>query len=189
MKISFIFAFTIFLILSNYQPTVNNFGLPKLHVMNRVVLSPTYSCRPPEELNRGYENTALFLSAYSKRRNSYDLLFNGGCRSEDTFDVPDMSLIADLGESQYLDEISAHLAFNLQSKAETFSKFQRQIKVQFGHTYAVMINDGEKRGLFLFTVVNHSQNKQVEIKYVVRSYQVIKVVEESPGFEWAKKGA
>lgn len=95
-----------------------SFGLPPLHRIKGVTLSPSYSCRSAEEFGRGYENTALFLSDFAKQRNSPDLLFNGACGSEDYFEAAtagdDMSLVADLGANLSPDELSASRAFNVQ---------------------------------------------------------------------------
>jgi len=62
-----------------------DFGLPTLHQINTVTLSPSYSCRSEEDAQKGYGETALFLSKYSKQINAPDLLFNGACKSEDNF--------------------------------------------------------------------------------------------------------
>src|SRR4051812_44234719 len=80
------------------KPAVADFGLPELHTIKTVTLTPSYSCRTPEEFQKGYANTALFLSAYGKQRNSPDLLFNGACKSDDAFQAStagdDFSLIS-----------------------------------------------------------------------------------------------
>jgi hypothetical protein len=67
------------------QKASPDFGLPQLHTIKTVTLAPSYSCRSTEEFQKGYANTALFLSAYGKQLNSPDLLFNGACKSEDFF--------------------------------------------------------------------------------------------------------
>jgi hypothetical protein len=76
-------------------------GLPELHKVKTVTLSPSYSCRSKQDFRKGYGATALFLSGYSDDRNAPDLLLNGGCGAEDYFQGStagdDMSLIADLG--------------------------------------------------------------------------------------------
>lgn len=41
--------------------------------------------------------------------------------------------------------------------------------------------------MFLFTVVNHGPNKEVELRYAVKSYQVLDPAADSPGFDWEKK--
>lgn len=175
------------------KKTNQKFELPKLHTIKTVILSPSYSCRSSDEFQRGYENTALFLSAYSKQRNSPDLLFNGACRSEDYFKTStsgdDMSLVADLGADVSLEEVSASRAFNLKrvhSYAE-YSKFAQAAKVELNHTYAVLLNESDKRSLFVFKVVSYVPNRKVELKYAVKSYQIIPNGHiRSEGFDWGK---
>jgi hypothetical protein len=167
-------------------------GLPELHKIKTVSLSPSYSCRSKEDFQKGYENTALFLSSFSKRFNSPDLLFNGACGSDDYFQAStagdDMALVADLDDAS-LEDISAHLAFNT-SNVFAFKKFTRFVtaaRVKVGHTYAVLLNKGELRGLFIFTVTDYVPNQRVDLKYAVKQYQLINRKAESPGFDWNKK--
>jgi hypothetical protein len=168
-------------------------GLPELHTIKTATLSPSYSCRSSDEFQQGYQKTALFLSEYSKRRNSPDLLFNGACRSEDYFEAStagdDMALIADLGSDVSLELLSAHLAFNKQNvhSFPAYSKFAQSVKVEANHTYVVLLNKRELRGLFIFTVTNYVPNQQVDLKYAVKEYQVMDVKSESPGFSWEQK--
>jgi hypothetical protein len=177
------------------QDTKIQYGLPTLHLIGQQTLSPAYSCRPAEEFQQGYQKTALFLSEYSKRRNSPDLLFEGACRSDDSFDVStagdDMSLIADLGPGVEIEGVTAHLAFNLRNVASpaAYSKFTQSAKVILNHTYAVLINKSRIRGLFVFTVVGYEKNTKVDIKYAVKGYQIINQVEESKGFDWEQKNS
>ena len=176
------------------QDVTQKYELPELHTIKTVTLSPSYSCRSSNEFQKGYASTALFLSAYSKQLNSPDLLFNGACRSEDYFESStagdDMSLIADLGENVALEEVSASSAFNLKrvhSFAE-YSKFAKSVRVVANHTYAVLLNESDTRGLFIFTVVNYVPNEKVELQYAVKSYQITpgnKIA--SPGFDWSSK--
>jgi len=168
--------------------------LPALHQIKEVTLSPSYSCRPDEEFAKGYEQTALFLSDFSRRRNGPDLLFNGACRSEDYFQVEtagdDMSLIADLGADVRLEDLSAIRAFNLERvhSYPAYSKFSQVAKVEAGHTYAVLLNSSEKRGLFVFTVAEHVPNKLARLRYAVKAYQVTQGGQvSSPGFSWDQR--
>ncbi len=170
-------------------------GLPSLHVIKSAVLSPAYSCRSAEDFKRGYEGTALFLSDFSRRRNGPDLLFNGACDAEDYFEAStagdDMSLIADLGTEVSLEDVSASRAFNLQRvhSFPAYSKFARTVKVELDHTYAVLLNNRYKRGLFVFAVTEYTPNKSVGLKYAVKSYAVVagSQIESSAGFDWDKK--
>lgn len=171
-------------------------GLPTLHVIKEATLSPAYSCRSADDFGKGYEGTALFLSKYSKQLNSPDLLFNGACGADDWFDVAfggdDMSLIADLGEKVTLEDVSVSRAFNLERvhRATAYSKFAQTVKVQLNHTYVVALNESDKRGLFIFTVTDYEPNKRVELKYAVKSYQVMpNGGQSSPGFDWERKSS
>lgn len=169
-----------------------DYGLPDLHKIKTATLSPSYSCRPQEDSQKGYESTALFLSAYSKKRNMPDLLFNGACGSQDYFEAStagdDMALIADLGDIA-LEEVTAHLAFNTKSTFvfKKFSRFAQVAPVFVGDTYAVLLSKDEIRGLFIFTVTNYVPNKQVDLRYAVKEYQILDVKAQSPGFDWARR--
>ncbi|HEY6307276.1 MAG TPA: hypothetical protein VI488_12550 [Candidatus Angelobacter sp.] len=167
-------------------------GLPELHAIKSATLSPSYSCRSKEEFRTGYAKTALFLSAYSDDRGSPDLLFNGACGAEDYFEGStagdDMSLIADLGAVP-LEEVTAHKAFNFKSvhSFDLYSKFAEEAKVENNHTYVVLINKREIRGLFVFSVANYVPNKKADLRYAVKEYQVMNVKSESEGFDWGMK--
>lgn len=171
------------------------FNLPELHVIKSVTLTPSYSCRSADEFQMGYQSTALFLSDYSKRRNSPDLLFNGACRSKDYFEAStagnDMALIADLGANLSLEKVTAHNAFNLQNVASfpAYTTFAKVAKVEKGHTYVVLLSKSEIRGLFIFTVVDYVANKRVDLRYAVKEYQILDVKDSSPGFDWTKESA
>lgn len=177
------------------QNVVAKYELPALHAIKTVTLSPAYSCRPADELQKGYAGAALFLSAYSRERNEPDLLFNGACRADDYFEAAlagdAMSLIADLGENVALEDLSAARAFNLKrihAFAE-YSKFADSVKVAVNHTYAVLLNEHKKRGLFVFTVVSHVPNEKVELRYAVKSYQITpgNQIISADSFDWEKK--
>jgi hypothetical protein len=170
-----------------------NYGLPELHTIKTATLSPCYSCRSQEEFSEGYKDTALFLSDYSKRRGSPDLLFNGFNHGEDYFESStggdDMALIADLGTDVSVEDLSAQLAFNKQNvhSYPAFSKFASNVKVEINHTYVVLLNKHAIRGLFIFTVTNYVPNQRVDLKYAVKEYQVTDVKAQSPGFNWDQK--
>jgi len=172
------------------QTSELNNKLPTLHQIKEVTLAPSYNCRSSEEFAKGYVNTALFLSDFG----GPDLLFNGGCGSVDYFEAAtggdDMSLVADLGTGISLEELSAHRAFNVEGvfSFEKYSKFAKAVKVQPEHTYAVLLNAMNRRGLLVFTVTEYVPNKKVSLRYAVEAYQVMlnrPVV--SPGFEWERK--
>ncbi len=150
-----------------------NPALPELHVINKAMLTPSYGCRPRDEVEKGYQGSALFLSEFSRQRNSPDLLFNGACGAEDFFEVAttgdDLTLITDLGPDASFEEISASQAFSLKQNA----LFTGKIRVEFNHTYAVLLSKSHLRGLFIFKVTGYIPNERVDLKYAVKQYQVI----------------
>lgn len=175
------------------QRPAQNFELPQLHTIRTVTLSPSYSCRSTNDFQKGYANTALFLSAYAKQRNSPELLFNGACKADNYFQAStagdDFSLIADLGTDVALGEVSTSRAFNLKrvhSYGE-YSKFASTVKVVANHTYTVLINNSDKRGLFIFTVDEYVPNERVVLRYAVKSYQITSgQIRFSEGFDWER---
>jgi hypothetical protein len=165
--------------------------LPALHQVKTVTLSPSYSCRSPEEHAKGYGQTALFLSDFAKRRNSPDLLFNGACGADGVFEAAtagdDMSLVADLGGHISLDELSASHVFNVRrvDAYPAYSTFAQLAKIEQGHTYAVLLNASDKRGLVVLTVTEYVPARKVTLRYAVKSYQVTPRGQiSSPGFDW-----
>jgi hypothetical protein len=174
------------------QKSKDDFGLPELHKIKTVTLSPSYSCRTKDEFRKGYEQTALFLSKYSKERNAPDLLFNGSCGAEDYFDGStagdEMSLIADLGEFP-VENVSALIAFNKARIVFGDSTFLRTVRVEAKHTYAVLINKADIRGLFVFSVDQLVPNKSVSLRYAVKEYQLLDTKARSKGFDWERKNS
>ena len=173
------------------QSPESKFELPALHQIKTVTLSPSYSCRSKDEFAKGYGETALFLSDFARHRNGPDLLFNGACGAEDVFEAAtagdDMSLIADLGDGISLDELSASHAFNVRRvhSHPSYSKFARVAKIEQGHTYAVLLNARDKRGLFVLSVTEYVPGRKVTLRYAVKSYQVTPTGQiSSPGFHW-----
>lgn len=183
----------VLLVMAASASAQQSYSLPELHVIKTVTLAPSYSCRSAEEFQKGYQETALFLSDYSKKRNSPDLLFNGACRGEDYFHAStagdDMALIADLGANVQLEKVTASNAFNLRKvhSPADYSRFVDSIPVVEGHTYAVLLNKSEIRGLFIFTVVNHVQNQRVLLRYAVKEYQIMSTKASSEGFDWSRE--
>ena len=174
------------------QEPQSTFGLPELHTIKTVILSPTYGCRSREAFRRGYEGTALFLSQYSDDRNAPDLLFNGACGSVDYFEAStagdDMSLIADLGNVP-IEEVTTMKAFNFKQvhSFDFYSRFTRAAKVEAHHTYAVLLNKSAIRGLFIVSVTSFEPDQKVELRYAVKEYQVLNVRGRSEGFDWSAK--
>jgi len=170
------------------QPKQEDFGIPELHKIKTITLSPSYGCQGPEE--RGYQNTALYLSSLSRRRNTRELVFMGPCGSQDRVEAmtsgDNMGLIADLGEMP-LEKVTAERAFNTKGvdSFDLYSKFAQMAKVQLNHTYAVLVSGTEIRGFYVFTVTGHVPNKRLDLMYAVKDFQIVGVRAESPGFNWS----
>ncbi len=177
------------------QKQTEDFGLPILHVIKEITLAPSYSCRSSEDFQKGYSETALFVSDYSKKVNSPDLLFNGACNSDDSFQAStagnDISLIADLGENVSFESLSAHKTLNLRNIGadDEYSKFSSKIKVQNNHTHAILLNKGDLRGLIVFSVTDYEKNKKVTLKYAVKMYEIFPKNVKANGFNWEKGNA
>ena len=181
------------LLLASSAAAAQDSGLPELHQIKKVTLTPSYSCRSKEDFQKGYERTALTLA--SDRRGP-DLLFNGACGSPDYFQAAtagdDMSLIADLGTGVNLEEVTAQRAFNMQGvhSFPAYTKFAQTAAVERNHTYVVLLNNSMKRGLFVFTVTGYIPNERVDLRYAVKEYQLLRGVEaQSPGFKWDEKNS
>jgi hypothetical protein len=167
------------------QKSQDNFDLPELHKIQKVTLSPSYSCRSKEDFQKGYGNTGLFLSRSSR---SPDLLFNGACGSKDYLEGGEMTVIADLGKLR-LEDLKADQALNVQRvhSLDLYSRFTSEVEPEIGHVYAVLINKTEARGLFYFTVTGYIPNERLDLRYSVKQYQLISLRAQSPGFDWEKK--
>jgi len=165
-------------------------GLPELHKIQRVTLSPSYSCRSEQDALKGYENTALFLSAYSHRMNSPELLFSGACKSADWFEAAtagdDLDVVADYGEWP-IEDLIAQQVFSQRRVAGAYAQFSKDVPVREGHTYGLLINKPDIRGFFFFQVMRHVANQKVELKYVVQDYQLLDRSAASPRFGWDTK--
>jgi hypothetical protein len=159
--------------------------LPELHKIHKITLAPSYSCRSKEDFQKGYGNTALFLSKSSR---SPDLLFNGACRSTDYLEGGEMTVIADLGRLR-LEDLKADQAFNVQRihSQELYSRFTSQVEPEIGHVYAVLINKIEARGLVYFTITGYIPNERLDLRYSVKQYQLLNLRGQSPGFDWERR--
>src|SRR5262249_16318547 len=49
--------------------------------------------------------------------------------------------------------------------------FKNELKVQLGHTYAVVVNNRLHCGLFPFKLIEFVPDKRVDIEYSVKSYR------------------
>lgn len=184
---------SILLALTAFAPvTKPELRLPELHKIKTTTLSPSYSCQSSQDFKGGYAKTALFLSEYSEKRDFPDLLFNGACGSRDYFigstAGDDMSLIADLG-TEPLEDVTTSRVFNLKRihSFDLYSKFADSIPVEANHTYALLIDKQDVRGLVVFTVTGYEPNKRVDLRYAVKEYQLLQVASQSQGFDWEAK--
>jgi len=174
------------------QKATDSLGLPALNVIQEAALMPPYSCNPSGGSSGGYGTTGVFLSDYSWQRNSPELLFNGACGSQDYFQVntsgDSMSLIADLGADVSVETVTAQQVFNLKgvNSWPDYTPFSWVAPIVPGHTYAVVINTGDVRGLFVFTVARFVPDLEVGLRLAVKDYQVNQSYTRSPGFDWAK---
>ncbi len=166
-------------------------GMPVLHKIQRVTLSPSYSCRSKEEFRKGYASTALFLAQQSRVRNRPELLFNGACKSRDYFQGQtagdDFDLVADYGDVP-LEKLTLSHAFSPLRRTDSQATFLDRAKVEAGHAYGMLINKGETRGFFYFRVVSYVPNQKVELEYMVMDYQLLRKEAQSSGFAWDTAG-
>src|SRR5215831_2327576 len=151
--------------------------LPELHKIQRVTLSPSYDCRTPEESAKGYANTALFLSDYSRQRNSPELLFHSTCQFTNYFlgktAGDQLDVIADFGEVP-LDSLAPSDVWGVHPTWDSGADFRNMVKIQSGHTYAVLINKGDIHGFFFVRVMNHIPNQKLDLEYVVMDYAILR---------------
>jgi hypothetical protein len=175
---------------ANCQTGADPLGLPTLNIVQAATLGPSYSCQSAQQVSEGYGSTVLFLSSQSKKQNSPELLFNGACGAENYFEVnmagDEMSLIADLGAAP-LQEVTAQKVFNYRGVHDwpAYTRFASVAKIEPKHTYAVLINRSDCRGLLVFTVDAFTPDREVRISYAVKDYQVHTQTVRSPGFGWS----
>jgi len=170
---------------SKPQKSHEDLGLPELHKIQAITLSPSYSCRSNEDFQKGYAGTALFLS---KSSNGPDLLFNGACGAKDYLEGQDLTVIADLGKVR-LEDLGAEQTFNVQRvhSFELYSKFLSVVQPEVGHTYAVVLNTRFARGRFYFTITGYVPNQRLDLRYAVKEFQLVHVLAVAPGFDWERK--
>ena len=164
--------------------------LPELHKIRKSTLSPSSGCRSKEDSQTGYGTAALYLSKDSR---GPELLFYGGCGQQDRLLVNmaggDMNLMADMGKVP-LEDLSADQPFvlRLDHSLEPALQFKFEAQIEVGHTYAVLVNKTFERALFYFTVTGHLQNKRLDLRYVVKNFQITTtMMAEAPGFSWERK--
>ena len=174
------------------QDNSDDLQLPELHKIFRVTLSPSYSCRSKKEFRKGYAETALFLSEHARDSNSPELPFNGACKSPDYFDLQlagdTLSVITGYGDVP-LSDLTATRFFSPLKRTDSHATFISDVPVRLDHTYGVVINTSSVRGMFYFKVVGYVLNQKVELEYVVKDYQVLRVEAQSSGFDWDRKSS
>ncbi|CAF2390822.1 unnamed protein product [Rotaria sp. Silwood2] len=167
-----------------YVAVATSATLPELHVIKKVSFTHPYSCQSSP---LSYEGCALFLTDYGVSLNMPDLLYNGACGSDNTFDVmlagDDFGMLTDLGDVP-LENVTAAKAFNYEYMVGHDNKFTDTVKVVSGHTYAALLAKREIRALFVFRVENYERSGPALISYAVKQYGVVESVQEAPGFSW-----
>lgn len=157
--------------------------LPELHKIEVYTFQAPYSCKGD------FSKSALFLSSYSKKRNSPDLLFNGACNSplyiEATTAGDDFSLISDLGDVS-LELVTASKSFNYFQTVGKDNTFKANMPVVEGHTYSVLVSKSEIRALYVLKIDKLLPNGTMVIRYAVKSYSIQNTVNTSPNFDWEK---
>ncbi len=176
-------ALLIAILLATSTQAFGEMNLPQLHSINRVMLAAPYSCQGD------YRRSALFLSSYSKERNSPELLYNGACGSQNYIQGltagDDFALVADLGEIP-IEVITASDAFNSGTilDANAFKEYQ---PVKQNHSYVVLISKAEIRSLFVIKVLYQVKDGPMVFDYAVKSYSIQSTRSESPGFSWSAR--
>ena len=173
-----------FLTISSAVATPVSTVLPELHVIKEYAFRYPYSCQPSPI---GYKYSALFLTDYDMSRNDPALLYNGACGSQDYFEVmmagDDFGLISDLGDVP-LENVTASRAFNYQRVSGMDNIFSQTVPAIAGHTYAALLARQDLRALFVFRVDSFRQDGPAAIRYAVKQYGIVTVVQEDPGFSW-----
>lgn len=163
----------------------SGFKLPELHKVQTTTLTALYSC------GGNYEESALFLSAYSKRFVGPDLLANGNCQGHGYFEAQtagdDIALISDIGEVP-LEMVTANEALNYSrySGVENPTDFRTNVDIIEGHTYVVLLAKREVRALYLVHVDAYEKGRPLRISYVVKKYQIQETRTASRGWDWEK---
>ncbi len=87
-----------------------------------------------------------------------------------------------------MEEVTASRAFNWLNvhRTSAYTRFAEELGVELGHTYVVLLNGRERRGLFAFTVIGHVPNKRVDLRYTVKAYMMLRELAESPGWDWGR---
>jgi hypothetical protein len=86
-----------------------------------------------------------------------------------------------------MQEITASKIFNYSGGQGwlAYTKFAFMAKVEAKHTYAVLINRSDCRGLLVFTVDAYTADREVRSRYAVKDYEVHTGTVRSPGLGWS----
>ncbi|MGE0104698.1 MAG: VWA domain-containing protein [Blastocatellales bacterium] len=157
--------------------------MPILNRLSRATLTSSTACRSQENPKPEDQQAALYLAPQTRQPGSIpDLVFRGTCGSPDYFVAAvasdDLSMIADLGDVP-VEDVTAHSALN--------SQFVRSAKVDFNHTYAVLLNRDNLRGLFIFRVIGYLPNERADLVFAVKHYQSLNPAGTSAGFDWMRR--
>eukprot|EP01108_Squamamoeba_japonica_P006559 TRINITY_DN5351_c0_g1_i1.p3 TRINITY_DN5351_c0_g1~~TRINITY_DN5351_c0_g1_i1.p3 ORF type:complete len:161 (-),score=19.83 TRINITY_DN5351_c0_g1_i1:32-514(-) len=140
----------------------------------------------------GYDGTALFASAYSKSRNSPDLLLYGACGSPPTFISAtagnDIAFFVEL-DGYSVENATAQVVWQAIVKSASRDAFANGI--QTGPTYAVFKSTDEIRSAIVFNATNcetAAYPSQCSITYAPILYNVnpSSPVKAQPAFDWNK---
>jgi hypothetical protein len=87
-----------------------------------------------------------------------------------------------------LEDLRADQAFNVRlNSMEPLLEFTSEAQVELGHTYAVLVNKADERGLFYVTITGYLQNERLDLHYSVKEFRLTTTTARSPGFDWEKK--
>lgn len=171
-----------FLFLSLFASVVLAASLPVLPTLNQIssfTFATSYGCP-----GSGYKTSALFLTQQSLASNAPELLLYSTGFWVSTAGS-DMGGIADLGTFP-LANTSAHLAFNTVNTVGAWSNFTEDIdSAVVGHTYAALLARDDLRALLALNVVRwQAPCGPMQIQYAVLLYEVHKITQQAPGFNW-----
>jgi len=163
-------------------------GLPDLLVIKNHTFPLPWGCG-------SYDQASLWLSNFSKKMNSPDLLYNScvSCSAtcSQTFSVNtvvwDSSAIAKFPQGTDLTTLSASTLIAFDWARAPMWETSGWVSVAVGATYGVIIAKENIRSIYAFQVVNASVNGPVTINYGVFSYELMQVVKESPGSSWSAR--
>lgn len=161
-----------------------------LHEVKTKVFGRPYSCGldAGEKFNYSYEKSALFITDYSKQRNSPELLFEAyrtyGDKSCYNFHVMSSTVVGDVSFIVDLGNVSLEEALR-QSEFGSLN-FKEKQPVVPNHTYLVVLGKREIQAIYAFRVVSLGSelgtDNSMVIEYAVKNYS-------APGVEITEASA